>query len=106
MNHSNEEVLLFGIGEELNIPLTAMVTDHCKTSGGVLCSVVVQDLGKAPIHLICFSWLCGEPTAAVALRCYQLSLGRHKVLMRRNIVFDRCQPTGIANGLQSLQADG
>jgi hypothetical protein len=28
MDHTNEQVFLFGIGNELHIPLTAVVADH------------------------------------------------------------------------------
>ena len=37
MDHSDEEILLLGIWKELNIPLSAMMTDHCEA--GTLISV-------------------------------------------------------------------
>ena len=44
MDHANEQILLFGIGEELNIPLTAVVADHSEAGCGIFCSVIVQYL--------------------------------------------------------------
>ena len=92
MNHANERILLFSIGEELNIPLTAMLADHCEASCGVCRSVIVQNLGETPVHLVGFSRLGGEPTATVALRCYQLSLGWHEVFVSLDILLDCAEP--------------
>ena len=89
MDHANEQILLFGIGKELHISLTAMVTNHGEAGRGIFRSVIVQNLSKASVHLVNLSGICSEPTATVALRGYQLPFGRHKVLVRCNVVFDR-----------------
>ena len=44
MDHANKQILLLGIGKELHIPLTAVVADHSKASGGVLRPVIVQNM--------------------------------------------------------------
>ena len=88
MDHANEQVLLFGVGKELHIPLTAVVADHCKAGCGVFRSVIVQDFGESPIHLVGFSRLCGEPASPVALRGHQLSLGRNEVFVGLDVPLD------------------
>ena len=45
VDHANQQILLLGIGEELNIPLTAVVADHSKASCGVFRTVIVKHLG-------------------------------------------------------------
>ena len=42
VNDANEEILLFCIGEELYIPLTAVVTDHGKAGSIVFTAVIVS----------------------------------------------------------------
>ena len=65
VDHTDEEILLFCVGEELNIPLTTMVAHHGEAGSGVFRSVVVQNLSKAPVHLVGFSRLGRESAAAV-----------------------------------------
>jgi hypothetical protein len=106
VNHANEQVFLFGIGEELYVPLATVVTDHGEAGCGVFCPVIVQNLSKAPVHLVSVSWFCSEPATTVALWCYQLPLCRHKVFVGCDVVFDCCQSTGISHSLQPFQTDG
>ena len=105
MNHANEQILLFCIGEEFDIPLTAMVADHCKASYGVFRSVIVQNLSKSPVHLVSFSRLGGEPTAPVTLRCYELAFGGNKEPMSSDIILDSTQTTRKTGFLQPLQTN-
>ena len=104
MDHTDEEILLFCVGEELNIPLTTMVAHHGEAGSGVFRSVVVQNLSKAPVHLVGFSRLSRESAAAVTLWGYQLPLGGDKVFVRLNIPLDGTEATLEPNRLQPLQA--
>ena len=64
------------------------MADHSETSCGVFRSVIVQYLSKTPVHLVGFSRLGGEPTAAVALWCHQLALGWNEVFMGLDVPLD------------------
>ena len=105
VNDANEEILLFCTGEELYIPLTAVVTDHGKAGSIVFTAVIVHHLGEAPVHLVGFSRLRGEPTTSASLRSYQLTFGGDEMFMRRNVVLNRCQPAGKSHRLKPFQAD-
>ena len=52
VDHPNKQVFLFGIRKEFNITLSAMVADHGKAGHAVDVSVVIQHIGKAPVHLV------------------------------------------------------
>ena len=51
MDHANKEVLLSGVGKELNIPLAAVVADHGKAGHAERTSVVIQNIREAPVYL-------------------------------------------------------
>ena len=104
MDHANEQILLFGIGKELHISLTAMVTNHGEAGRGIFRSVIVQNLSETPVHLIGFSWLGCEPAAAVALRCNQLSLGWHEVFVSLDVPFDSAETALESKLTESVQA--
>ena len=87
-DHANEQIFLLVIGKEFHIPLPAVVADLGKAGGGVFHSVIIQNFGKSPVHLVGFPRCFYEPKAAFALRCYPLSLGRHEILVRLDVPFD------------------
>ena len=93
VDHSYKEVFLLGIGKELNIALSAMVADHSEASYAVALSIVVQHIGKAPVHLVSLTGICGITATPVALRCSLLPLGRKKILMGGDVVLYNGQLT-------------
>ena len=101
--HTNEQILLLGVGKELHISLTAVVTNHGKASGSIFRPVIVQNLSETPVHLVSFSRFRGEPAAAVALRSHQLALGWHKVFIGLDIPLDGAKAALKSNDLQSFQ---
>lgn len=80
MDHPNKQVFLPGVGEELNIPLAAVVTDHGKAGNAVGLTVVIQNIREAPVHLVGFTGLCDVPAATISLRRNQLAFGRIRCL--------------------------
>ena len=105
VDHSYKEVFLLGIGKELNIALSAMMADHSEASYAVALSIVVQHIGKAPVHLVSLTGICGITATPVALRCSLLPLGRKKILMGGDVVLYNGQLTIEARLLQTLQDD-
>ena len=89
MDHSDEQIFLSGIGEELHIPLTAVMADHGEAGHLVLTAVIVHHIGEPPVHLECFARFRGKTAAPVSLGFRQLPLGRHKKFVGRNIILDR-----------------
>ena len=59
VNHADERVFLLGVGKELNIPLAAVVANHCKTRRLVLLAVIHIHCHEAPVHLVCLAG-CSE----------------------------------------------
>ena len=104
MDHANEQILLFGIGKELHISLTAMVTNHGEAGRGIFRSVIVQNLSETPVHLVGFSRLGGEPTAAVALRRHQPALGWNEVFVSLDVPFDSAETALESELTESVQA--
>ena len=105
MDHPNKQVFLPGVGEELNIPLAAMVTDHGKTGNAVGLSILIQNIRESPVHLVGFTGLCDVLTATIPLRRNQLVFGRNKVFVGGDILFYNGRPSFKASLLQTLQYD-
>ena len=106
VDHPDEQVFLLGIREELNVPLSAMMADHCKACSLKLPAAVVQNFGEAPIHLEGLSRFRGEPPASVALWSNELPLCRDQVLMLCDVVLNRAEAAGIAHGCKAVIANG
>ena len=104
MDHADEEILLPRIGEELYVPLPAMMADHGETDRLKLGAVRIQNFGGAPIHLECFSWLGRVATAAIALRRDLLPLGRQEMLVPGDVTFDGTTAPGEAHFLKTFHA--
>lgn len=54
VDHANEEILLFRIGDELDRALTAVEAYHGEADCGVFCSVIVQNFCEASVQLAGF----------------------------------------------------
>ena len=50
--HAYEQVLLLGIGKELNIHLAAVMTDHCEACHCRFLTIRIDHMGESPIHLV------------------------------------------------------
>ena len=59
MDHPNRRILLPGSGEELNIPLSAMVADYSKAGNAVGLPGVIQNIREFSVHLVDFTGLRG-----------------------------------------------
>ena len=105
MDHPNKQVFLPGIGEELNIPLAAVVADHGKAGNAVGLTVVIQNIRESPVHLVGFTGLCDVPAATISLRRNQLASGRNQVFVRGNILFYNGRPSFKTSLFQTLQYD-
>ena len=108
MNHPDEKVFLLGVGEELHIALSAVMAHHgearhCKFLAG---AGIFLHLGKAPIHLECFTGTGSVPASTVALRSHHLPLCGDKIPMRGNVVLDGGDSSRISLGLNALKAHG
>ena len=89
VEHTNEQIFLLGVGEELHIPLTAVVADHSKAGNRVFFSGERLDLGKAPVHLERVSGAGGVPPPTVSLRSNRIASRRNEMLVRQDVVFNR-----------------
>ena len=105
MDHPNKQVFLPGIGEELNIPLAAVVADHGKAGNAVGLTVVIQNIRESPVHLVGFTGLCDVPAATISLRRNHLASGRNQVFVRSNILFYNGRPSFKTSLFQTLQYD-
>ena len=105
VQHSNEQVLLLCVREELDKRRPTMVAAHGKASSLVLVSGAVQDLCKAPVHMKRFSGSRLISPSPVALRLHQMPLGGYKVLMCGNIDLYCCLPAVKACCLKPFQTN-
>lgn len=96
MNHANEQVFLLGVGKELNIPLAAVVANHCKTRCLVLLAVIRVHGHEAPVHLVCLAGGSEIPASTVPLRGNSVARSRHKMLVRGDITLNGGLAAGIA----------
>ena len=92
------------LGEELNVPLPAMMTDHSEAGHLKLGTVWIQDLCEAPVHLERFSRLGRVTTATIALRCDLLALGWDEMFVRGDVTFNGTTAPGEAHFLKTFQA--
>ena len=84
----NEQIFLLCIGEELHIPLPAVVTNHSEAGGVVFTSIVSLYLRKAPVHLKCLSGTGRVPSPTVSLRFNCMTRGGNKMMVGRDVVLD------------------
>ena len=104
MNHSDKQVFLPGVGEELNEHLPAVVADHRKTSHVKLLTCLIFSFDKAPIHLECFTRQGCIPASTVPLRSCHLSFSRNQVPVRRNVILYCSEAARVSIALQCFQA--
>ena len=81
MDHSNKQVLLFGIWEKFDIPLPTTVADHGKAGYFISVTGGIFHFYESPVHLVCFSRCRMVTSTTVALRGYKLSFRGDKFLM-------------------------
>ena len=55
MDHSYKQVFLFGVGKELDVPFSAVMTDHSKACAAICLPGSVLYIYETPVHLICLS---------------------------------------------------
>ena len=67
VEHADKQILLFGIRKELDIPFSAMVADHSKTSCSIVSARTVLHMYEAPVHLIGFAGSGLISSSAIAL---------------------------------------
>lgn len=97
MDHSNEQVFLFGVGKKLNVALAAVVADHSEACRTVGVSVVVQHICEAPVHLVGLARCCGVTTSTVSLGSNLFPLGWDEVLVSGNVPFHCAAASGKTN---------
>ena len=97
VQHADEQVLLASIGEELQIALPTMTTDHDETSQLVQPPVVVDGIDEAPVHLETVTCLQLVPPSPITLG--HLLVPDHvraEVAVLRHIGLDRRQPAFVS----------
>ena len=105
MDHPYEQIFLFGIGEEFNVHLSAVMTYHCETGDFILVTVWICDPCKTPVHLVSFARSCPVTTASVSLRIDLLSFRRNQILVSCDISLYCGQTTCISHFVQSVEAN-
>ena len=88
VEHTNEQIFLLCIGEELYIPLPAVVANHSEAGGVVFTSIVCLYLRKAPVHLKRLSGTGRVPSPTVSLRFNCMTRGGNKIMVGRDVVLD------------------
>ena len=88
VDHPNEQIFLLCIGEELYIPLPAVVANHSKAGSAVFTSIISLYLRKAPVHLKCLSGTGRVPSPTVSLRLNCMTRGGNKMIVGRDVVLD------------------
>lgn len=86
VDHADEQALLPGVGEELDVEGAAVVADHREAGDLVLVSQPVHDVGEAPVHLVGLARLGLEAVPPASLRGGQPSLGGDQRLVRPDVV--------------------
>jgi hypothetical protein len=96
MEHSNKQVFLFGIGEEFDVTLTAMVADHGKAGTFYSWPIICDNIDKAPVHLVRFARLGAEAPPPVSLWRDLLPFWRQQMFMSKDIIFDYGYATRVS----------
>ena len=103
VDHADEQVLLLGIGEELNEHAAAVMAADCETGDPVFVPARVQNRHEAPVHLESLSRFRLEPLSAAALRLHQMPLRRNQFLVGGDVDLNGGGPARIADRLEPLQ---
>ena len=88
VDHTNEQIFLLCVWEELHIPLSAVVANHSEAGGIVLASVISLYFREASVHLKRLSGASRVTASTVPLRLNCMTRGRNKMLVGSNIVLD------------------
>lgn len=86
VNHSNKQIFLLCIWKKLHISLAAVVANHRKAGHLVFCSIRIQNLCKAPIHLECFTRPSHITTSSISLRRCLRSPNRYQIFVSCNVI--------------------
>ena len=105
MDHADKQIFLPCVGEKLDVALSAMVTDHGEAGCTVDSSVIVQNVCKAPVHLVGLTRSRRIAPPTVPLRCDLLPLGGDEMLVRGDVLFYDCCTTVKPNMAQPIQYD-
>lgn len=79
-------LFLLCIWKKLHISLAAVVANHRKTGHLVFCSIRIQNLCKAPIHLECFTRPSHITTSSISLRRCLRSPNRYQIFVSCNVI--------------------
>ena len=99
MDDADKQIFLPCVGEKLDVALSAMVTDYGETGYAVGSSIIVQNVCKAPVHLVALTRSRRIAPPTVPLRCDLLPLGGYEMLVGGNVLFYNCCTT-VKTGLQ------
>jgi hypothetical protein len=88
MDHTDEEILLAGIGEEFDIAFSTAMADHGKAGNPIGFSLFGLHFDESPIHLVGLAGSCPISSAAVSLWGDHLALGRDKVLVGGDVILN------------------
>ena len=103
VQHSDEEVLLARVREELDVGAPAMVADHGEAGHPRPLAAGALDRDEAPVHLVGLPGRRPEALPAAALRGRLPPLRGHKVPVRRDVGLHRGEAAGVALGDQPLE---
>ena len=84
---------------------SSMVTDHGKAGDAVGLPVIVQNICKAPVHLVGLTGPRRVAAPTIFLRCDLLALGRDQVLVGGDILLYDCCPAVKPGLAQTIQYD-
>ena len=70
MQHTYEQVLLLGVGEEFYVAGSAMVTYHGKAGCLIALIGICMDIHESPVHLKDFSGIRDITSPSISLRRY------------------------------------
>ena len=88
MNHSDEQVLLPRVREELDITFSTTVADHCK-AGDLRCvPVPIVCIHKSPVHLEAFAGFRGVSPSAVPLGSHHTPPGWDQTSVGADVILD------------------
>ena len=103
VDHADEEVLLPGVGEELDVEEAAVVADHREARDLALRPVEAQDRDEPPVHLVGLPRPRLEAPPAVPLRRRLPPLWRDEVPVPGDVGLHGREPALVALGAQPVE---
>ena len=105
MDHTDEQILLPRVREELYVHLPTVMTDHRKTGNLVFIACRIGDPCESPVHLVGFSRTCRIPASAVSLWIDLLTSGWNQILMSSYVILYGRQAACITKSLKMVGMD-